>query len=233
LSIPQAGLGYWIERLAQYGVRHEQPVRRFAEQVLAFRDPDGLPLELVACADPDPRPGWREGPLPAEHAIRGVHAVALWEEKHEPTAKLLTEEMGFHLIGQEGNVFRYAVAGEVSGALVDVRHMPGAGAGAVAVGTVHHVAWRTPNDEEQLAWRRRLVEAGLSVTPVQDRKYFRSIYFREPGRVLFEIATDPPGFAVDEPVEQLGSRLRLPPWLESRRAFLERVLPPLRLPQRP
>ena len=236
LSIPAASLDYWTERLARAGVAFESRDRRFGEdQALALRDPDGLMLELVAGGRPDERPGWEHGAVPVEHAIRGLHAITLWAQDYAPTAEVLTETMGFREVGREGDVYRYAAANDagpaaLSGAIVDVRHMPGAASGNVAVGTVHHVAFRTADDVAQRQWQDRIRAAGLYVTPVQDRQYFHSIYYREPGHVLFEIATDPPGFATDEPVEHLGEHLRLPPWLEPQRSELQRILQPLRLP---
>jgi len=230
-SIPQGSVDYWIERLSQQGVSSAGPASRFDETVLSLQDPDGLALELVAHPQAQLRPGWKEGPVPAEHTIRGVHTVTLSEDGYERTAKLLTETKGFRLLGEENGVFRYAVGEQGPGAYVDVRCAPGLRRGHVAGGTVHHVAWRTPTDECELAWRGVLAGLDLNVTPVLDRKYFHSIYFREPGGILFEIATDPPGFAVDEPVGQLGTHLELPTWLEPQRKEIEQALPALRLPQ--
>jgi catechol-2,3-dioxygenase len=230
-SIPQGSLDYWIERLSQQGVSSTGPASRFDETVLSLQDPDGLALELVAHPQAELRPAWKSGTVPAEHAIRGVHTVTLSEDGYERTAKLLTETLGFRLLGEENSVFRYAVGEEGPGAYVDVRCAPGLRRGHVAGGTVHHVAWRTPTDEREQAWRGALADLDLNVTPMLDRKYFHSIYFREPGGILFEIATDLPGFAVDEPVGQLGTHLELPPWLEPQRKELEQALPALRLPQ--
>jgi catechol-2,3-dioxygenase len=229
-SIPQASLDYWIERLSQRGVSSTGPTSRFDETLLSLHDPDGLVLELVAHPQAELRPAWKAGPVPAEYAIRGLHTVTLSEDGYERTAKLLTETLGFRLLSEDNNVFRYEVGEGGLGAYVDVRCVPGLRRGHVAGGTVHHVAWRTPTDERQQAWRGVLAGLDLNVTPVLDRKYFHSIYFREPGGILFEIATDPPGFTVDESFEQLGTRLELPPWLEPHRKELEQVLPALRLP---
>jgi glyoxalase family protein len=238
-AIRPASLGYWIERLVQHGVKHEGPAKRFGEQVLSFRDPDGLQVELVAHA---PAEGWvtlPTGMLPNEHEVRGFHSVTLWEEGYEQTAQLLTKELGFRAAGDEHNVFRYAATGgdpahqgqpDTPGTIVDVRCAPGFWHGVVAVGSIHHVAFRARDDATQLVLREQLATQGLNVTPVIDRQYFHSVYFREPGGVLFEIATDPPGFAVDEPLDELGNHLKLPPWLEGARDELERVLPPLRRP---
>lgn len=230
LAIPASSLTYWAERLGAAGISVDGPTARFDEHVLAFRDPDGLALELVARPEEPVWTPWDAAPVPAEHAIRGFHGVTLWEDGYERTARLLVETLGFRPVAEADHLFRYAADSGGPGTFVDVRHAPGFWRGAVAVGTVHHVAWRTPDDAQQVAWRRTLVERGLAVSPVMDRQYFHSIYFREPGGVLFEIATDPPGFAVDEAPEHLGTRLMLPPWMEPHRAELEAVLPALRLP---
>jgi catechol 2,3-dioxygenase-like lactoylglutathione lyase family enzyme len=230
LAIPRPALDYWTERLTEHGVAHGQPVARFGEVALALRDPDGLALELVAADGAEARTGWEGGPVPNAYSIRGVHSVTVWEDGPVATERLLTQTLGFHKIGTDGTTARYAVGAGEPGTVLDVREAPGSEHGRVAVGTVHHVAWRTASDEEQLSWRERIAAAGPMVTPVQDRQYFNSIYFREPGGVLFEIATDPPGFAIDEPVERLGGVLKLPPWLEPHRAVLEQALPRLTLP---
>ena len=199
--------------------------------MLYLRDPDGLQLELVSTTDADPERIWERGPVPSEHAIRGFHHVTLSEHGYERTASLLTGTLGFKQIGREGNRFRYSVANGVPSTMVDVLCAPEGRPGRVAVGTVHHVAWRTGTNEEQQQWRDTLAKLDYDVTPIIDRQYFHSIYFREPGGVLFEIATDPPGFATDEPVERLGSSLKVPPWLERIRPELERLLPPIELPK--
>lgn len=231
-SVPREATDYWVERLAEHGVHFEGPVERFGERVISFEDPDGLGLELVAHADADELPYWEDGSIPAESAIRGFYGVTLWEEGYERTARLLTDTLGFRPVRDDGSRFRYAAEGAGPSGLVDVLCLPGGRRGTVAVGTVHHIAWRAANDEEQLEWREEVAALGYNVTPVLNRNYFRSIYFREPGGVLFEIATDPPGFAVDEDVSELGTHLKLPPWLEGRREQIERVLPPLKLPAR-
>ena len=238
-AIRPRSLGYWLKRLARYGVKHDGPTKRFGEQVLTVRDPDGLQVELVAH---EPSEAWDTMPggmLPDEHAVRGFHSVTLWEEGYEQTAQLLANQLGFQAAGDEHNVFRYVAAGgdaasagtsDTPGTIVDVRCAPGFWRGVVAVGTIHHVAFRARDDAVQLMLRGHLVKQGLNVTPVLDRQYFHSVYFREPGGVLFEIATDPPGFTVDEPLDELGTHLKLPPWLEGSRKELESVLPPLRRP---
>jgi glyoxalase family protein len=189
-----------------------------------------MPLELVAQSGGDATAGWEGGGVPLDYAIRGFDSVTLWEKDPAPSLDLLTGTMGFRLVGEEGPRIRLQAAADEVGAVVDLFHLPNQDRGRDGAGTVHHVAWRTPNDAEQLAWRQDVADLGLRVTPVVDRQYFRSIYFREPGGVLFEIATDPPGMDWDEPVEALGTRLRLPSWLEPQRANVEAALPALALP---
>jgi len=230
LAIPPASLGFWIEWLLSRGVKYEGPTRRFEEQVLAFADPDGLLLELIATPRVDQVNGWRDGPVPAEHAVRGVHAVTIWEDGNAGSADFLTERMGFRARGEEENRLRFESAQDGLGTVVDLRRAPGFWGGTDGVGTVHHVAFRAADDVEQQVRQEQLRASGVGVTDVRDRNYFRSIYFREPGGVLFEIATDGPGFTVDEKPEELGTTLRLPPQYESMRQRLELALPPLRLP---
>ena len=225
-SVPEGSLGYWSERLASLGVDAESPHPRFDEEVLTFRDPDGLLLELVARAG-DPRTPWAAGPIPERFAARGFYNVTLSEWNPAVTAELLTGTMGFRLVAEEGGRMRLASGSGGAGSRVDLLATPSAARGVISAGTVHHVAFRAASDTEQLAWQGELAARGLHVTPVQDRQYFHSIYFREPGGVLFEIATDPPGFTLDEPVAELGSGLKLPPWLEPSRERIEAVLPPL------
>lgn len=229
LAVPAASLGYWIERLLSMGIRYERQ-RRFDETVLAFADPDGLLLELVATSRVDAVAPWRDGPVPAEHAVRGVHGVTIWEDGERGTAEFLAAHLGHRRVAEEGNRVRLEVAGEGVGTIVDLRRVPGFWAGASGVGTVHHVAFRVESAAAQLTRRARLHEAGVDVTPVIDRRYFHSVYFHEPGGVLFELATDLPGFTLDETAEGLGTGLRLPPRLETMRAGIERMLPPVRLP---
>jgi glyoxalase family protein len=228
-SVPEGSLGWWADRLRAAGVESEEPVTRAGEDVLALYDPDGLRLELVASPSPDTRPPWESGPVPGDRAVRGLHAVTMSEGGPDPTAALLTDRLGFRLADEGDGRFRFAAGDGGPGALVDVVAQPAAPRGLVAAGTVHHVAWRAPDDPAQESWRSELVASGIDVTPILDRRYFHSIYFREPGGVLFEIATDNPGFATDEPVAELGTGLRLPPWLEPERARIEAALPELKI----
>ncbi|MDI3340288.1 MAG: ring-cleaving dioxygenase [Sphaerobacter sp.] len=226
-AIPAASTGYWVDRLRRHGLAVARPAARGEEEVIPFTDHDGLQYELVARDDGPARAVWAGGPVPPEHAIRGFHGVTIWEAELEPTARLLTELLGFRLVGEARDRLRFVVGEGAARAVIDVVCPPGVAPGAEDVGTVHHIAWRTPDEAAQRAWRERLTAAGVPVTPVRDRQYFKSIYFREPGGVLFEIATDAPGFAIDEPVAALGTSLKLPPWYEPQRAEIERALPPL------
>ncbi len=223
--VPEASLGFWIERLMSAGVAHEGPTRRFDEQVLSFADPDGMLLELVARADA-PVEAWQGGPVPAEHAIRGFHGVTLWVNGGSGTRALLTDALGFKVVQEADGRARLAGSSTV-GNVVDLRQVGGFWRGAGGVGTVHHVAFRAADEAAQETVRRGLNDLGVLATPVQDRQYFRSIYFREPGGVLFEVATDGPGFTTDESAAELGTGLRLPRWLEPDREAIERALPPL------
>lgn len=217
--VPDGSIDYWRDRFEELGVDVDAPTERFGATVLPFRDHDGQPLELVT-GDAEVEE-WEDSPVPTEHAIRGFHGVTLHSQDPESTGAVL-ETMGYERTADRGDRIRYEIEGERA-TVVDVLTGTG-GRGVPGAGTVHHVAFRTPDDDSEMAWRERLTEAGLHVTPQKDRQYFRSIYFREPGGVLFEIATDPPGFTRDESVEDLGSGLKLPPWLEDERDRIEREL---------
>jgi glyoxalase family protein len=230
LAIPSASLGFWVERLVQHGIKFEGPDRRFDEQVLAFNDPDGLLIELAATPRVDRVTPWPDGPVSAQHAVRGLHGGTIWEDGDRGTAEFLTAHLGFRQVGEEGNRLRFETATEGVGTVLDLRRVGGFWRGATGVGTVHHVAFRAPSDEAQLALRAQIQQVGVDATPVIDRQYFRSVYFREPGGVLFEIATDAPGFTVDEPAPELGTHLMLPPIYEPMRDRIAQALPPLRLP---
>jgi glyoxalase family protein len=230
-TISPDSVGYWLERFKEQHVTAEKTSARFGEEVIRFTDPDGLLLELVT-SDPIAQvESWADSTVPAEHSLRGFHSVSAALEGYERTAQLLTESFGYRLVKESGNRFRF-IAPSKSGAgrIVDLLCMPDSRAGHVAAGSVHHIAFRAKDDNEQLQWREHLVELGYNVTPVIDRTYFHSIYFREPGGILFEIATEPPGFTLDEPIEELGSKLRLPTWMEAARPQIEQVLPSITLP---
>ena len=231
-SVPSGSLEFWADRLRGTGASPREVTSRFDEESMAFEDPDGLILELVAGpATRETAAGRPVHPsVPREHAIHSFHGVILDVENPDPTAKLLTDVMGFEHLGERDGRLRFMSNEHEVGSIVDLRS-PGSGAGSrMGRGSVHHVAFRARDDDEQQSWREAIARAGLAVTPVQDRCYFRSIYFREPGGVLFEIATDIPGFGIDESADDLGRTLQLPHWLEPRRAELEALLPALRLP---
>ncbi len=229
-SVPEASLGWWKQHLAASGVETSQIRNSDGEETLTFADPDGLKLALVAHPQGDPRDPWDTKLVPAEHAIRGLHSVTLSVSKEDATAGMLTDGLGLSFVHQDGNRLRFSAGEGGPGALVDVLVTPDAPRGLVAAGTVHHVAWRAPDEETQAAWRDELIDDGVNVTSILDRQYFRSIYFREPGGTLLEVATDEPGFAIDEPLLELGRALKLPPWLEPKREDIEAMLPKLDLP---
>ena len=227
-AVPPESLGFWMERLGAKSVTFEHPVPRFDERVLALRDRDGMPLELVATPRAATVEGW-EGVagVPAEHAIRGFHGVSIWTDGPAPaTEQLLTGHLGFREATEADGTRRFVSDAPIGG-VVDLRRTDGFWRGTGGVGTVHHVAFRAADDAAQLGVRDALLREGQQVTTVQERQYFRSIYFREPGGVLFEVATDGPGFLVDETDASLGGELKLPPWLESHRGEIARALPPL------
>jgi glyoxalase family protein len=226
--VPQSAIGYWTHRLIEKGVAHEALAHRFGEPVLAFTDPHGLRLALVGVAGAEDEPGWTAGEIPAEHAIRGFHGVTLMLESAGKTGAVLTEVLGFKETGREGSLIRYEAAGAGPGHVVVLRGAGGFLAGRMGRGSVHHVAFRAKDDAEQAAMAETLQSAlGITTTEQKDRQYFRSVYFREPGGIIFEIATDAPGFAIDEAKATLGSALKLPPFLESHRQAIEAALPPL------
>jgi predicted esterase/catechol 2,3-dioxygenase-like lactoylglutathione lyase family enzyme len=235
-AVLPAALGFWIERLLRHGVKYEGPARRGpsgadSEAVIAFKDHDGLMLEIVAHAAAEARPAWGDAPgIARENAIHGFHGVTLWVGDGEPTEKVLVDTLGFRPVGEERGTRRFEGGEGGPGTFVDVRSIGGFVQGAGGAGTVHHVAWSVADDATQLAVRERVVDAGLHPTPVIDRNYFHSVYFREPGGILYELATNPPGFAIDEPIERLGERLMLPPQYEPHRAEIEAVLPRIHLP---
>jgi glyoxalase family protein len=228
-QVPAGSLDFWRRRLGELGVE-AAPERRFDTDVLALRDPDGILVELVGEAADDRWVPWPDGPVEAAHQVRGFHSVGLCLREEGPTAGFVTGTLGFREVAREAGRGRYATGAGGPHALLELLERPGTPAGGETTGTVHHVAWRASDDDQQVAWRETLVAAGRHVTPVIDRKYFHSIYFREPGGVLFEMATDRPGFTVDEPVEALGSGLQLPPQYEDRRETLTFDLPPIQVP---
>jgi glyoxalase family protein len=228
-QVPAGSLDFWSSRLNKLGVDH-RPETRFDADALVLRDADGIEIELVAGAANDRWVRWPDAPVGEDHAIRGFHSVTLTLADTPATFDLLTTAMGFRVAAQKGERTRFETGAGGPHSIVDVVESPEGPAGEESIGTVHHVAWRTPDAGAQVAWRDLLTTAGRNVTPVIDRWYFKSIYFREPGGVLFEIATDGPGFSVDEPPERLGSTLSLPPWFQVRRERLDEILPPIVVP---
>lgn len=227
-SIPENSLGYWMERLDKFNIRHNEAQERFdSEAFIYFEDEDGLGLELVTNGS-DARQPFAPGHIPEKHAIKGFHGITLSEEGYEKTAALLTGQMDHRLIAEKGSRFRFSASAE-SRDFVDIQCSPDSVRGLGGSGTVHHVAFATPDDQSQREVREELFDRGLNVTPVLDRQYFHSIYFREPGGVLFEVATSDIGFTLDEPKDQLGTALKLPPWEEPNRDRIEKQLTPVEL----
>jgi glyoxalase family protein len=228
-SVPPDSLEFWKTRLRKSGVE-AGVTHRFGADAVVVTDPDGIELELVAQTTDRQWVPWPEAPVGDQHAIRGFHSVTMTVAETAETFELLTKTLGFRKSGQEGNRTRFETGKGGPHSMVDVIASPEGPVGEESIGTVHHVAWRADDAAGQLAWREALVKAGRNVTPVIDRYYFKSIYSREPGGVLFEIATDGPGFTVDESVESLGSSLSLPPWFQVRRDRLDETLPPIVVP---
>lgn len=229
-SVAPETLDYWRRRLDQHGVAYSPTETRFGETALPFKDPHGLPLALIETADKRPFVPWDGSPIPPEYQLQGMHAVRLWERRLAPTETLLTQHLGFVHLGTEDGWHRYGVEGGGAGKLVEVQELPGEPRGQWGTGGIHHVAWRVRDSEEEMALRDVIGGAGLQPTPQIDRFWFKSVYFREPGGVLFELATDGPGFDLDEDLENLGEQLILPPWLEPQRQQIEAMLPSLEMP---
>lgn len=229
-SVLPESLGYWQERLAAHGVPIEGPAMRFGETVLTFADPHGLRLALVATETPIQTTPWTQSRVPVEHQLRGMHSVRVWERSLDVTAAFLTAHLGFAELGSEDGWHRYAVDGGGAGKVLDVKETPDQRRGAWGAGGIHHIAWRVQDTPEEMAVRAQVASAGLQPTAEIDRFWFKSVYFKEPGGVLFELATDGPGFGVDEDTDHLGEQLILPPWLEPHRREIAAGLPPLRLP---
>jgi glyoxalase family protein len=224
-TIPRGATPFWQTRLADKHVRGIDTFTRFGEPGVRFEDTDGMIIELIerdSTIEPHP-----DNAIPDEHAIRGFHSVTLLERKLDGTASTLTDKLGYRAEGVEGNRHRFVARSDAHGRVVDVIVDPAAGRGSLGAGSVHHVAFRSKDDAEHVVAMDDLRHSGFNVSPVMDRNYFHSIYFREPGGVLFEIATDSPGMDVDEPLESLGQSLRLPANYEKHRAEIERALPPL------
>ena len=230
-AIPADAVSYWKSRLKDHHVFAEQTSPRYGDAVLRLTDPDGLLLEVITSNSLENVSLDFRNVVPPEFAIRGFHAPTLQVQSSKPTVDLLTDLFGFHVVAQDEGRIRLGVNEAGTSRQLDVVEQSNGSFGSIAAGTVHHIAFRATADEEQREWREKLNERRFAVTPIIDRQYFHSIYFREPGGILFEIATDVPGFAIDEPLDQLGQHLKLPPQFESDRATIERALPPISLVQ--
>jgi glyoxalase family protein len=224
-SVPAGSLGYWRARLRERGLEVQEGASAFGEEAIACTDPSGLIIQLVG--SPDRRAPWSGSAVPPGDAIRGLHSVGLTVATPAATVALLTGVLGFEVVDERQRQIRLAVNGNEPGKTIEVRHSSGAPRGQNGLGTVHHVALAIDGADQQLRLREELLGRGLGVTEVLDRQYFQSIYFREPGGVLLEVATTQPGFTVDEALSQLGGELKLPPWEEPHRATIERGLPSL------
>ena len=228
LAVPTGSLSFWRGRLQSLGVQLDEVETRFGELALPFSDPHGLRLALVEISEERAFVPWNQSAVPPEFQVRGLHGARLWERALAPTQALL-ELMGLELVGEEDGWHRFAIGG-ASGTIADVREVGQSARGRGGTGGVHHVAWRTRDAQSEMAMRATIARTGLQPTPLIDRFWFESVYFREPGGVLFELATDGPGFGVDEDAAHLGEKLVLPPWLEADRAAIEGALPPLQMP---
>ena len=226
-AVPPGSIDFWMQQLESNQISFKGPVEKFGEQVLTLSDPDGLQLKLVIPSTPDNRKPWETTTIKAENATRGFHSITLTVRNVKPTAFVLTDIFGYRLLSQEDNVYRYVTDAVNEAAIVDIVEDPKGRPGLNAGGTNHHVAFRVENEEVLMAFREKVLAKGLHITPKIDRNYFFSLYFREPGGVLFEIATDNPGFDVDEPVDELGTHLKLPNQYEMQREQIEKTLPVL------
>ena len=226
-SVPADSLAFWEDRFSRYNVQHDPVTERFGEQFLPFQDPDGLRLNLIVNKEEDKRNPWESGEVTAASATRGFHSMTLTLKNSKPTAAILTDILGYTLLKQEGNRYRFVTDAIANASVVDIVEAPALFPGHVAGGTNHHVAFRVKDDTILMDYREKVAQKGLHITPKIDRDYFFSLYFREPGGVLFELATDNPGFDRDESVSELGTHLKLPQRYEPERAKIEAVLPKL------
>lgn len=226
-AVPEGSFDFWIKRFKEHNVSFIKPAEKFGEPYLAFRDPDGLQLEFIIPKNNDERKPWETHEVNAGVATKGFHNVTLTLRSIKGTAEILTEVFGYNLLEQNGNHYRYKTDAVDHAAIVDLVELPNLNRGDVAGGSIHHVAFRVKDDHILMRFREKIAGRGLNITEKIDRNYFYSLYFREPGGVLFEIASDNPGFAIDEPLEELGSHLLLPPQYEPLRSRIEAVLPKL------
>jgi glyoxalase family protein len=226
-SVPINSLDFWANRLNNLGIKHSELYEKFGEKVLAFQDPDGLKLEFIESKTPDLRKAWVTPEVSSDYATKGFHNVTLTLRSVDPTARVLVDSLGYQLQSQEGNRYRFVTDAIENANIVDIIEAPGTPSGINAAGTNHHIAFRVANDDILMEFREKIESAGLSITPKIDRDYFFSLYFREPGGVLFELATDNPGFTRDETLAELGSNLKLPKQYEGVRSEIEKILPKL------
>src|SRR3954453_11014641 len=226
-SVPKGSLDFWADRFKQFNVKQENVDQRFGEQYLAFQDPDGLKFDLIVSPTADNRKGWETKDVTADVATKGFHSITLTLKNVTPTAKILTDIFGYTLLKQEGNRFRFITDAIDNASVVDIIEAPNLAPGSGAAGTNHHIAFRVKDDNILMEFREKIASKGLGITPKIDRDYFFSLYFREPGGVLFELATDNPGFTRDEPLDELGTSLKLPKQYENRRKQIEKGLPVL------
>lgn len=224
-AVPEDSLAFWKDRFEQAKIKTGEITERFGEQLLTFKDPDGLSLSLIIPGAPDLRKPWETSEVTAENATKGFHSTTLNLQSIDETAKILTDIFGYRLLKQEGNRYRFITDAVPTASIVDLLENPGGNRGRNAAGTNHHVAFRVENEDIQMEFREKILSKHLNITPKIDRDYFYSLYFREPGGVLFEIATDNPGFTVDEPLNELGTHLKLPHQHEHLRAELDQLLP--------
>lgn len=226
-AVPDNSLAFWKKQFELNNVEHGEMNELFGEQQLSFSDPDGLKLKMIVPSAADNRPQWVTNSINQDNATKGFHSITLTERKIEPTAAILTDIFGYELKKQEGNVYRFVTPNIQNAAIVDVIENPDGNRGIGAGGTNHHVAFRVKNDDVLMNFREKIATLGYNITPKIDRNYFFSLYFREPGGVLFEIATDNPGFGVDESTNELGKNLKLPVQYEPQRSQIEKILPVL------
>jgi len=227
-SVHSTSLHYWMNRFAELAIPFDGPKSKFGYEYISLLDPDGMKIEIVADSNVDSIMGWYNGEIPAEHSIRKFFGSTFYLSDSNATEELLSGVMGAELISSEEKIKRYSLGINESLSFIDIIEDAKAPRAVGGAGTVHHIAWRTANDIEQLIWRKKILEHGFYPTEVVDRNYFHSIYFREPGGILFEVATDSPGFMVDESYENLGTELKLPEWHEPKRKLIEQILIPLK-----
>ena len=223
-SVPKDSLEFWVERFKQFNVKHEEIAEKFGEKYLHFQDPDGLKIDFIASNNEDKRKPWQTGEINAAVATKGFHSVTLTLKNVTPTASILTDIMGYKLLKQEGNLYRFCTDAIDNASIVDIMEAPNLPAGINAAGTNHHVAFRIKDENIQMEFREKILSKGFNITPKIDRDYFFSMYFRESGGVLFELATENPGFMRDEALSELGTHLKLPQQYEGSRAEIEKIL---------